>query len=100
MAPAPLRIVSWNVHGCVGADWRCDPLRTFAVIAALKPDILALQEIDGRTHLRRHSRAFETFAERLGGHRVEARLVRKPDRDYGHLLWSRWPLAQASVRRL
>lgn len=96
----PIRIVSWNVHGSVGPDRRCDPDRVLDVVRSLAPDILALQEIDGRTHLGRRARAFETFAEALGDHRVEARTVQRPDRDYGHLLWSRWPLASADVREL
>jgi endonuclease/exonuclease/phosphatase family metal-dependent hydrolase len=40
-----LRVVSWNVHGCVGADRRFDPARTAAVLAALAPDVALLQEV-------------------------------------------------------
>lgn len=99
-APRRLRIVSWNCHGSVGRDGRCDPERTLAVIAALEPDILALQEVDGRSHLGRRKRAFEFFAERLGGHRVEARTVRREQGDYGHLLWSRGAIRDSRVHDL
>lgn len=40
------RIVTYNVHRCVGTDRRLDVGRVAEVIAALKPDIVALQELD------------------------------------------------------
>ncbi len=40
------RIITYNVHNCVGTDGRLDVPRVAAVIAALAPDIVALQEID------------------------------------------------------
>lgn len=95
-----MRIVSWNIHGSVGGDRRCDPGRILAHLRALNPDILALQEVDGRTHFGRQAGAFEFFAAALGGYRVEARMVQRPGRDYGHILWSRWPIAAETVHRL
>ena len=44
--PAPLRIMTYNVHRCVGADGRADPRRIAEVIAACGPDMVALQELD------------------------------------------------------
>ena len=46
--PTDLRVASWNLHKCVGADGRFDPHRSAAVIAELGADILALQEVDKR----------------------------------------------------
>ncbi len=40
------RILTYNVHRCVGADRRLDVGRVAEVIARLKPDIVALQELD------------------------------------------------------
>lgn len=40
------RIVTYNVHRCVGADRRMDVGRVAAVLADLRPDIVALQELD------------------------------------------------------
>lgn len=39
-----LRVVTWNVHSCVGRDRRHDPTRTAAVITEMDPDVVALQE--------------------------------------------------------
>ncbi|HTI66965.1 MAG TPA: endonuclease/exonuclease/phosphatase family protein [Caulobacteraceae bacterium] len=40
------RIMTYNVHSCVGVDDRLDVARIAAVIAQSKPDIVALQELD------------------------------------------------------
>lgn len=40
------RILTYNVHRCVGTDRRLDVARVADVIAALEPDIVALQELD------------------------------------------------------
>ena len=40
------RIVTYNVHRCVGNDRRLNVARVADVLAKLKPDIVALQELD------------------------------------------------------
>lgn len=40
------RIVTYNVHRCVGNDRRLDVGRIVEVLAKLEPDIVALQELD------------------------------------------------------
>lgn len=40
-----LRIATYNVHACVGGDGRRDPARVAAVIDAIAPDVIALQEV-------------------------------------------------------
>ena len=40
------RILTYNVHRCLGTDGRLDVGRIAAVIAAEEPDIVALQEVD------------------------------------------------------
>ncbi|KAB0680212.1 endonuclease/exonuclease/phosphatase family protein [Aureimonas leprariae] len=99
-ASAAIRVVTWNIHGGVGADRRCDLDRVATVIASLAPDILALQEVDGRAWAGRRPGAFERLAALLGGHVAEARLTGRGEGAYGHLLWSRWPLGEVAVRRL
>lgn len=43
-----LRVASWNIHKAVGTDRRRDADRVLAGIAALRADIVALQEADFR----------------------------------------------------
>lgn len=41
-----LRVVTYNVHSCIGLDGRLSPSRIARVLAALDPDVIALQELD------------------------------------------------------
>lgn len=41
---SPIRVATYNVHGCVGTDGRHDPARVSTVIAELDADVIALQE--------------------------------------------------------
>lgn len=45
-SPRRLKILSYNVHSCIGTDRKLDPARIAEVIAALEPDIIGLQELD------------------------------------------------------
>lgn len=40
-----IRLVSYNVHGCIGWDGRCDPARVAAVLGEVGGDVVALQEV-------------------------------------------------------
>jgi len=42
------RVLTYNVHRCVGIDGLLSPQRISAVIASCQPDIVALQELDVR----------------------------------------------------
>ncbi|MDZ4371233.1 MAG: endonuclease/exonuclease/phosphatase family protein [Phenylobacterium sp.] len=59
------RIVTYNVHRCVGTDRRLDVARIAEVLGRLEPDIVALQELDvGRRRTNHVDQAHE-IAERL-----------------------------------
>lgn len=61
-----LRVMTYNVHGCVGVDRRLDPARIAAVIGRHAPDVVALQELDvGRARSRGADQPRD-LAERLG----------------------------------
>jgi endonuclease/exonuclease/phosphatase family metal-dependent hydrolase len=47
-ATAALRLLTYNVHRCVGLDHRHAPDRIARVIAQFNPDVVALQEIEDR----------------------------------------------------
>jgi len=83
------RVLTWNVHSCIGTDRRFDPERVKAIIEAIDPDIAALQEVDSRRDLRD---GFDLLGNTLGTHSAEVRTVRTADGDYGHMLLSRWKI--------
>ncbi len=87
-----LRIVTWNVHACVGGDGRFDPDRVVTIVRDLSPDIVALQEVDSRRFGTVGFDAFTFFRERIGDHSAEARTITTEAGDYGHMVLSRWPL--------
>ena len=61
-----VRILTYNVHRCVGTDRRLDVSRVAEVIAAQAPDIVALQELDvGRARTGGVDQAHR-LAQRLG----------------------------------
>jgi endonuclease/exonuclease/phosphatase family metal-dependent hydrolase len=41
-----LRVMTYNVHSCIGMDGRLDAERIARVIARARPDVVALQELD------------------------------------------------------
>ena len=86
-----LRVMTWNVHGCVGRDGVCDPNRVARVLEAAQPDISALQEIDARTK-RSAQDPFSYFGELFGWTTVAARTLAAKDGHYGHIVLSRWPI--------
>jgi endonuclease/exonuclease/phosphatase family metal-dependent hydrolase len=90
-AGASLRVLTWNVHGCVGRDGVCDPARVARVLEAAKPDICALQEIDARTRAQALD-PFSYFGELFGWTTVSARTLTAKDGQYGHIVMSRWPI--------
>lgn len=92
-----LRIVTWNVHGCVGRDGRYNPERVARQIEALQPDIAALQEVDSRRHFEPGEDPFDILARRVGNHGRYAPAITTDQGHYGQLLASRWPLTDSTV---
>ncbi|MFN2329132.1 MAG: endonuclease/exonuclease/phosphatase family protein [Chromatocurvus sp.] len=45
-AAEALRVMTYNVHSCLGMDGKLDPERIARVIARARPDVVALQELD------------------------------------------------------
>lgn len=89
---ARLRVLTWNVHGCIGDDRVCDPHRIGDLLASVQPDIVALQEIDARPTRVQALDPFSYFAGRFGWQSVAARTLLTEDGHYGHIVMSRWPL--------
>lgn len=61
-----LRIASYNLHKCRGLTGPHAPERNLEVIAALKPDIIALQEVDFRYGARPEALPRALIAEATG----------------------------------
>ena len=49
-SPAPLRVMTYNIHSCIGGDRRYDPERILTILRDVDADIIALQEVGGFLH--------------------------------------------------
>lgn len=61
-----LRLMTYNVHRCVGVDKKLDIARVAEVIAACDPDVVALQELDVGRRRTGHADQAHELAKLLG----------------------------------
>ena len=85
--------MTYNVHRCVGMDGRLDIGRIAAVIAAFRPDVVALQELDvGRARTNGVDQA-HAIARELGMHFHFNAALRVEEEEYGDAILSTCPIA-------
>jgi endonuclease/exonuclease/phosphatase family metal-dependent hydrolase len=93
-----LRVLSYNIHKCIGGiDRRYQPDRVVATIAHYRPDIVMLQEVDAGARRSSGHQQCEMLGEALGlRHRAWFPNVRLRDGGaYGNAILSRFPCRQA-----
>lgn len=84
-----IRVMTYNIHRGTGEDHRHAPERIAEVVAGLRPDIVALQEVDcGQLRPALHDQA-ALIAERLGGSGPPFRIERER---CGNAIISRFPM--------
>ena len=86
---AGLRIASYNIHRCVGGDYRHDPARTARVLQQLDCDIIALQEVDNRASARADSMQLDYLAQVTGMQSVAGHTIIHHEGHYGNALLTR-----------
>ncbi|MCC5785351.1 MAG: endonuclease/exonuclease/phosphatase family protein [Phycisphaerales bacterium] len=91
-----LRIVSWNIHACVGTDRRYDPQRVAEVLADIDADIIGLQEVDWRRDDFEGADQFFHIARALDMMPIEGPTLHDHDGRYGNGLLTRLPVLSAS----
>ncbi len=99
LQPLSLRVVSWNVHKCVGGlDRRYDPGRVAAVLASASPDVVMLQEVAQNGRWYKNERQVDVLGDALGlPHRAYFVNVRFGPRrgEYGNAVLTRLPIVSA-----
>ena len=95
-----LRIITYNVHGCVGMDGRLSSRRIAKVISQYEPDIVALQELDvGRARSGGHDQAM-LIAEILNmDHHFHASMQIAEEK-FGDAILSSYPMTLIKQDRL
>jgi endonuclease/exonuclease/phosphatase family metal-dependent hydrolase len=61
-----IKVVTYNIHGCIGVDRRYDPARIAAVLREIDADIACLQEVRARRANRFHENQAAYLAEATG----------------------------------
>ncbi|MEO6710160.1 MAG: endonuclease/exonuclease/phosphatase family protein [Planctomycetota bacterium] len=95
-AATRLRIATYNVHAFVGADRRCDPARTAAVVQELRADVVALQEMTYPADLAIETRSpvvlpsLDQYQCVLGPTHVRA------EHHFGNVILTRFPIRDLS----
>jgi endonuclease/exonuclease/phosphatase family metal-dependent hydrolase len=90
-ATVALRVMTYNVHRCVGIDRLLSPQRIAQVIASCHPDIVALQELDVKRARSGHVDQAEVIARDLGMDVHFFPALRIMEELYGDAILSRWP---------
>jgi endonuclease/exonuclease/phosphatase family metal-dependent hydrolase len=83
-----LRLVTYNIHRCIGSDRRRDPARINGVLREMQPDIVALQEVE-------YVRTLDELGfmgENPGFHKVLGPTMSLEKSRYGNALISRYPV--------
>jgi endonuclease/exonuclease/phosphatase family metal-dependent hydrolase len=86
-----LRIVSYNVHCCVGRSGLAEPARIADVLREMRADVACLQEVDSGYVLRQGDQ-LAALAELTGLRPVSGATLSSDDGEYGNALLSRFPL--------
>lgn len=94
--PWPVTIATYNIHGAVGCDGRFSPERVAEVLAEMRVDIIALQEVPlGGS---RTPNVLAALQKATGYVAAEGPACVRPERRYGNAVLSRYPIL--SVRTL
>jgi endonuclease/exonuclease/phosphatase family metal-dependent hydrolase len=95
-----LRIMSYNVHGCLGLDGNISPERIARVISRHNPDVICLQELDVDRPRSGGTNQAEKIARLLEMQYHFHPAFRWKDEQYGNAILSRYPLGLMKVGAL
>jgi endonuclease/exonuclease/phosphatase family metal-dependent hydrolase len=105
---APVRILTYNIRHCQGMDGKVDVERIAAVIRSVKPDIVALQEVDRNVGRSGRVDQAEELGRLTGMKAIFGRAIDLDAGQYGNAVltrlpvrgWSNYPLPGAEPRAL
>jgi len=95
-----LRVLTYNIHHGEGLDGAFDYDRLATAIAAARPDLVALQEVDRGTRRSGGADQAALLAGKLAMHHAFGEAMSFEGGSYGEAVLSRFPLKNVKVRRL
>jgi len=98
--PYRLRVMAYNIRHCRGMDNQVDAERIAAVINAVNPDLVSLQEVD--VGVERSGRVDQPaeIGRLTGLHHQFGKARDFQGGDYGQAILSRWPITSFEVHEL
>jgi endonuclease/exonuclease/phosphatase family metal-dependent hydrolase len=95
-----LRVVSYNIHGCVDAVRKVDPLRLAGIIGEIDADVVALQEVDAEKPFSRDRNQARIIGEALDLEYLYFPVENTGPHAFGLAILSRYPIEQSIFIRL
>jgi endonuclease/exonuclease/phosphatase family metal-dependent hydrolase len=95
-----LRILTYNVHSCLGTDGKLSPTRIARVIGQCEPDIVALQEVDVGRRRTEHVNQALVIAHQLQMDYHFHPTFEVESEQFGNAVLSRFPLKLVCAARL
>ncbi|WP_437193593.1 endonuclease/exonuclease/phosphatase family protein [Planctomicrobium sp. SH527] len=91
--PVQLRVLSYNIHHCEGVDGKLDLERIAKVISAVKPDLVALQEVDQNAKRSKNVDQPAELARLTKMHSAFGANIPLQGGFYGNAILSRFPIS-------
>ena len=98
--PPRLRVLTYNIHHGEGTDGKFDYERLARVITGLKPDVVALQEVDRNTRRANGVDQAALLAKLTGMRSAFANALTYQGGEYGEAILSRFPMDQVRANHL
>ena len=95
-----IRIVAYNIHHGAGMDEKLDLPRIAEIISSLRPDLVALQEIDNSVERTGFIDQATVLGELTGLEAAFGEFMPYQGGRYGMAVLSRWPIVRAQNHRL
>jgi endonuclease/exonuclease/phosphatase family metal-dependent hydrolase len=87
-----MKVVSWNIHRCIGTDRAYRPDRIIEVLEGLDADLIALQELDSSLRTESGRDPLSEIANSLQLNALMGPTLKRDYGAYGNALLSRQPL--------
>ncbi len=98
--PEIIRVMSYNIHSCLGMDGKLFPARVARIIGRRSPDIVALQEVDRNMERTANEDQASLIAEQLEMQSIFLPLWKAGAGEYGLAVLSRYPMQVMSFNIL
>jgi endonuclease/exonuclease/phosphatase family metal-dependent hydrolase len=95
-----LRVLSYNIHGCVDARRNVNPFKIAEVIGAIDADVVALQEVDAEKPLKLNKNQARTIGELIDLGYTYYPVEKTGLHEFGLAVLSRFPVEQSGFTLL